>query len=176
MLGIYAPYLQRVITATTRQPRNGEKHGVDYYFFPKEEFLARVAADEFYEYATVYNNLYGSLKSEIHSKLSQGIDLMLSIDVQGVATFKKEAKKDPFLMNRLVSVFVFIPEISELKRRLQLRGLDSDEAIESRLAIASEENKQWVDFDYCIHGKTKEADFNAIQSIYLAEKLKVRGS
>ena len=86
--------IQRVVTSTTRPPREGEQH-IDYYFFDHDTFAAKVQAGDFYEHANVHTNRYGTLKSEIHEKLAAGKDLLLNIDVQGAATFAKQARLIP---------------------------------------------------------------------------------
>ena len=81
------PQMSRVVTCTTRPPRPGERESVDYYFLDADSFLKRVQAGNFLEHATVYGNSYGTLKSEVLSKLRQGTDVLLSVDVQGAAPF-----------------------------------------------------------------------------------------
>src|SRR3989454_5683189 len=91
------PNLTRAVTCTTREPRVGEKDGVDYYFLDATTFLKRVQAGNFLEHATVYGNSYGTLKSEVLGKMRQGLDVLLTVDVQGAATIRQHAEGDPKL-------------------------------------------------------------------------------
>src|SRR5215471_13972081 len=100
------PNMSRAITCTTREPRKGEREGVDYYFLTAESFLKRVQAGNFLEHATVYGNSYGTLKSEVLGKMRQGQDVLLNVDVQGAATIRDRALQDPELKRALVSVFL----------------------------------------------------------------------
>ena len=91
------PGMSRAVTCTTRGPRSGEVDEVDYYFLGEEEFLALVDSDEFLENALVHGSHYGVLKSELHAKLASGGDVLLNIDVQGAATIRERAARDPAL-------------------------------------------------------------------------------
>jgi hypothetical protein len=88
------PDMARAITCTTRDPRAGEKDGVDYYFLDAGSFLKRVQAGNFLEHATVFGNSYGTLKAEVLGKLRQGKDVLLNVDVQGAATIRSRAEED----------------------------------------------------------------------------------
>ena len=122
MLDAFSPSLQRVVTSTTRAPRQGEQHEKDYFFFTDEEFDERVKADQFYEWAQVHSHRYGTLKSEIRDKLNRNIDLLLNIDVQGAATFRRAAEADPLPAGRLLSVFIMPGSIEQLRERLLSRS------------------------------------------------------
>ncbi len=87
------PEMTRAITCTTRAPRPGERDGVDYHFFSAAEFLKRLQAGNFLEHATVYGNSYGILKSELLTKLREGKDVLLNLDVQGAATLARAGGK-----------------------------------------------------------------------------------
>ena len=134
----FHPQIQRVITATTRPPRKGEKNGVDYHFLNPESFSAHEKANDFYETAEVYNHHYGSLKSAIREKLTQETDLLLNIDVQGAASFRKAAQDDSLLKGRLISVFLMPPSMEELHSRMTKRGLDDPAIIQKRLKTAAQ--------------------------------------
>ena len=124
------PNLSRVVTSTTRKPRKGEKDRTDYHFFDHATFEEKIAADEFYEYARVHSNLYGTLKSEVQEKLATGMDLLLIIDVQGANTLRKKAVTDKLLKSRLVTVFILPPSIEELEQRLRERATDENDEID----------------------------------------------
>src|SRR5215471_21047040 len=136
------PGMTRAVTCTTRPPRPGERDGVDYYFLDAESFLKRVQAGNFLEHATVYGNSYGILKSEVLSKLRQGKDVVLSVDVQGAATIRQQASEDPELKRALISVFLTPPSLALLEERLKKRGTDSAATIQKRLGVARQEIAQ----------------------------------
>lgn len=164
------PAIQRVVTSTTRPPREGERHRIDYYFFNHESFEAKVAAGEFYEHANVHTNRYGTLKSEILDKLNSGTDLLLNIDVQGAATFRKAGQEDPLLEGKVVTIFIMPPSIEELESRLRSRSTDDEAEIQRRLAVAREEIKEEALYDHCILSGNRFEDFEALKTIYLQEK------
>jgi len=162
--------VQRVVTTTTRAPREGERHKVDYYFFDHETFEAKVQAGEFYEYANVHTNRYGTLKSEIQDKLAAGKDLLLNIDVQGAATFRDAGREDSLLMGKVVTVFIMPPSMEELENRLRHRSTDDEDEIQRRLRVARDEIKQRELYDHCILSGTRFEDFEALREIYRKEK------
>ena len=123
------PNMARAITCTTREPRPGEKDGVDYYFLDAGSFLKRVQAGNFLEHATVYGNSYGTLKAEVLGKLRAGKDVLLNVDVQGAAAIREQALQDLELKQALVTVFLTPASLQILEARLQRRGQDSSAAI-----------------------------------------------
>jgi guanylate kinase len=162
----------RAITCTTREPRKGEKDGVDYFFLDAGAFLKRVQAGNFLEHATVYGNSYGTLKSEVLSKLRQGKDVLLNIDVQGAAAIRARASEDDELKQALVSVFLTPASLSELQRRLEKRGKDSPASIQKRLSVARQEIAQWKNFDYLIISTSIKEDLRRMLAILDAEKMR----
>ncbi len=164
------PALQRVVTSTTRKPREGEVDQTDYHFFDRATFEAKIEAGEFYEYAHVHSNLYGTLKSEVQGKLAAGVDLLLNIDVQGAASFRETSKNDPLLQGRVVTVFIMPPSFEELEQRLRGRGTDDEEEIKRRLHVAIDEMKQSDQYDHTILSASRGEDFEALQKIYFQEK------
>jgi len=165
--------IQRVITSTTRAPREGEKDGEDYFFFSDELFDEKISEGAFYEHAQVHTHRYGTLKEEIQSKLSRNIDLVMNVDVQGVQAFQQAAQSDPLLKQRLVTVFLMPPSLEEIEQRLILRGKEDQAAIEKRLESARKEMPLWEQYDFCLMSGTKEEDFERVDSIWKAEKLRV---
>ena len=159
------PSASRAVTCTTREPRDGELDGVDYYFLGEEEFLALVEGGEFLENAVVHGNHYGVLKSELRAKLVEGNDVLLNIDVQGAATIRERAATDPVLSRSLVTVFLCPPSLGELEQRLRGRGTDSEEAIARRLAIAKDEMDQAEKFNHTLTSQTREADVDRLLGI-----------
>lgn len=164
--------MARAITCTTRDPRPGEKDGVDYYFLDAGSFLKRVQAGNFLEHATVYGNSYGTLKSEVLSKLRQGKDVLLNVDVQGAAAIRARADEDPELKRALVSVFLTPPSLAVLEARLKKRGTDSPAAIQKRLSEARQELARWKSFDYLVISDSIREDLRRMQAIIEAEKLR----
>ena len=119
------------ISATSRAPRGTEKNGVEYYFLTPEEFRNRIEAGDFLEYEEVYTDkFYGILKSEVERILSKGDNVIFDVDVVGGCNIKK------FYGNRALSVFIQPPSVEELRKRLEGRGTDAPDVIESRIAKA----------------------------------------
>ena len=122
------------ISATSRPPRGTEKHGVEYFFLSPEEFRQRIANDEFLEYEEVYTDrFYGTLKEQVEKQLAAGQNVIFDVDVVGGCNIKK------FYGERALSVFIQPPSVEELRKRLNGRGTDSPEVIESRIAKAEYE-------------------------------------
>jgi len=133
------------ISATSRAPRGEEVNGQDYYFLSRDEFMARVANDEFLEWEEVYSGTcYGTLKSEIDRIWNLGKVIVFDVDVNGGCNIKKYFGDDA------LSIFVMPPSIEVLEQRLRSRGTDSEEAIVKRLARSAEELKQAPAFDVTI--------------------------
>lgn len=131
------------ISATTRAPRPGEKHGKEYFFHTKQEFEELILQDALIEYAQYVENYYGTPKAYVEKQLNAGKDVILEIEIQGALKVKKKLP-DTLLL------FVTPPSAEELKRRLVNRGTESMEVIESRLRRASEEAKGMSEYDYIL--------------------------
>ena len=129
------------ISATTRKPREGESNAKDYFFISDEEFNTLKSKDDFVECALVHNYQYGTLRSYINERIDKGINIILDIDVQGFEQIQ-EASIDN------TSIFIIPPSIEELKKRLNIRGLDSQDVIETRLENAKHELKYANNFDF----------------------------
>ncbi len=166
------PNTVRAITCTTRQPREGEKDGIHYFFLDPGDFLKRVQAGNFLEHATVYGNSYGTLKSEVLNKLRQGRDVLLNVDVQGAASIQARAQDDEELKLALVTVFLAPPSLAVLEERLKKRNQDSPASIQKRLSVARHEIAQWKHFDYLVVSGTTAEDLARLQAIITAEKLR----
>ena len=137
------------ISATTRNPRDGEIDGKDYFFLSEEEFKNKIANDEFYEYAEVHGNYYGTLKKTVEDNLNRGLNVILEIDVQG-ALIAKEKKKDAIL------VFFRTKDMEVLEKRLRDRKTDSEEVIQTRLKNAETELKYENKYNYTIINENLE--------------------
>ena len=166
------PNVTRVVTCTTRPPREGERDGVDYYFLDPATFQKRVQAGEFLEFATVYGHRYGNTKSEVLAGLRQGRDVLLSVDVQGVAAIRDKAGENAELKRALITVFLTPASIAILEQRLRKRGTDPEEVIQNRLSVARQEIAEWKHFDYLIISTTIAEDLRRMQAILEAEKMR----
>ncbi len=157
------------VSATTRNPRDGETDGISYHFLSRKDFDRKAAADEFLEHAEYCGNCYGTLKSEVDPYLEQGIDVILEIEVQGAMKIR-EIRPD--------ALFVFIapPSVKELRRRLKKRGTEADDIIEERVSKASYEIKLAENYDYIIVNDALEDAINDFFAVIRAEKLKSKYS
>lgn len=153
--------LQFSISATSRDPRGEEKHGVEYYFLSPEEFRTKIASDDFLEYEEVYTDrFYGTLKSEVDRITSTGNNVIFDVDVVGGCNIKK------FYGDRALSVFIQPPSIEELRIRLEGRGTDAKDVIESRLAKAEFELSFAPKFDIVIvNDDLEKAQQEALKTI-----------
>ena len=131
------------ISATSRQPRQGERDGIEYFFKTREEFEEMIAKDELVEYAQYVSNYYGTPKAYVEEQLAAGKDVILEIEIQGALKIK-EKFPDTLLL------FLTPPSAEELKKRLVGRGTEAMDVIESRLARAVEEAQGIESYDYLI--------------------------
>ena len=166
------PNLVRAVTCTTRAPRAGERHGVDYYYLAPDAFQRDVEAGLFLEHATVYQYRYGTRKAEVINHLRAGRDVLLSMDVQGVATLRQRAREEAELGRALVTVFLTPPSLEVLAERLRKRGTDTEEVRQRRLGVAREEIARWPSFDYLVFSTSIAEDLRRMQAILEAEKMK----
>jgi guanylate kinase len=162
------PEFSRVVTTTTRAPRDGEINGVHYHFFAPEEFERRAAAGDFLEWAQVHGEnrfrLYGTLKSSVLAPLSIGQSLVMSIDVQGVGSLRKLAQVEPLLKRAMTTVFIRV-ERERLIARMRARAKDHEDEIARRMATAEAELREAPKFDFIIDSHTREDDFAALLEI-----------
>ena len=154
------------VSATTRKPRNGEVHGVNYFFIEKEEFTKMIENGEFLEYAQIYDNFYGTPKAAIIECLEKGQDVILEIEMQGARQIKEVYPEG-------VIIFVLPPSLEELKSRIVGRGTETQEEIEKRFSCAFEEINQIVNYDYFIVNEDIEKSVSDVEAIICAEKNKV---
>lgn len=137
--------LQFSISATSRQPRGTEQHGKEYYFLTPDEFRKKIANDDFLEYEEVYKDkFYGTLKAEVDRILNEGGNVIFDVDVVGGCNIKK------YYGDKALSIFVEPPSIEELRSRLENRGTDSPDIIETRVAKAAHEMAYAKCFDVVI--------------------------
>jgi len=150
--------LRLSVSATTRPPRAGEKDGVEYYFWPRAQFLKEVQAGAFLESAQVHDNYYGTLKREVEPYREQGIGVILDIDVQGAAQVRRQCPDQ-------VSVFVSAPSFAAYEERLRKRGTESEAAIQRRLAAAREELARAGEFDHLVVNDDLDAAVGRLHAI-----------
>ena len=162
---------QYAVSATTRDPREGEVNGTAYHFLSIEEFKSKVDNDDFIEYANVHGNYYGTLKSEVISHLKSGRDIVMDIDVQGAAAIRKI--EDELLQSCMVDLFVMPESEDELESRLRNRMTDSEEVITLRLKNSIEEMARWNEYSYLLISGSMEDDYNTFQNILLTERRRV---
>ena len=130
------------VSATTRPPREGEEHGVNYYFMTEEAFRDAIAEDEFIEYEEVYpGRFYGTLRSEIDRITGQGHNIILDLDVNGALGVKR------IYGDEALTIFIEPPSIAELRRRLEFRGTETEEVIDVRVDRAQYEISRAGEFD-----------------------------
>src|SRR5690606_10602893 len=129
----------------------------DYHFLSDVEFDRLIAEDAFLEWARVHgkDRRYGTLRRTIDEKFRRQIDLCMNIDVQGVASIRAVAQRDPAFARRLVTIFLMPPSLDELRQRLQGRGQDSPEEIERRMETARRELEQWEHYDFCVRSRSR---------------------
>jgi guanylate kinase len=160
------PNLKFSISYTTRKPRPGERHGVDYFFVSEAEFRSMVQSGAFLEHALVHGNYYGTTRDFIQTTTEAGYDVLLDIDVQGALEVKRQVPE-------AVSVFVFAPSFAVLRERLARRASDDGEVIERRLRIAKDEIKCYEKYDYLIINEDIEESVFELKSIICAARCRL---
>lgn len=153
------PEIKLSISATTRNPRQGEEDGVSYFFVSKEDFQKSIDNDEFLEWAEFSGNFYGTKKSFVEKTLAKGIDLILEIEVQGAKQVKEK-------MPEATSIFIMPPSLEDLEKRLRGRHTESEEAIQRRLSFAAREIEAGKNFDYQIINDNIEEALANMQKIF----------
>ncbi len=146
------------VSMTTREMREGEVEGKNYYFVTKEEFERKIKENNFIEYNVYNNNYYGTPKDKILEKIEDGTDVFLEIDVNGAKNIKKQ------FPNSLL-IYIAPPSIEELRKRLEKRGTETEEKIQNRLKIAEEELKQTNIYDYVVINDDLETAINEVRQI-----------
>lgn len=160
------------VSATTRNPREGEVDGVNYFFLSRDKFLELVDNNGMLEYAEFCGNMYGTPKSAVEEKLASGCDVILEIETKGAKQIKKK-------MPDATLIFILPPSVKELKRRLNKRGTETEDVIEKRVSEAKGEIEQAYDYDYVMmNGDLDEAvkDFVAIMKAAKLEKSKTKNT
>ena len=160
------PHNDFSVSMTTRDPREGEVHGRDYYFVTREEFIANIEAGNFLEYAENFDNLYGTPREMVINRLSRGHNIILDIDVQGALQVRKA-------MPEAILIFILPPSLTELRKRLEGRGTESADKVEKRMGEALNEIRLIGEYDYILINDDIDTAVEKIRSIMTAESLKV---
>ncbi len=166
MLVAETPALQMSVSATTRPMRRGEVDGKDYYFVDQSRFEAMIANGELLEWATVFENRYGTPRAPVEAALAAGQDVLFDIDWQGTQQLRSRSPSD------VVSVFILPPSARALEQRLHTCAQDSDGVIRDRMKKAGDEMSHFDAYDYIIVNDNIGIAFEAVKSILRAEQLK----
>jgi guanylate kinase len=150
------------VSATTRAPRPGERDGADYHFLTREEFDRRVAEGDFVEHADYAGRSYGTLRSELETRVRAGTPVVLEIEVQG-------ARQVRAAMPEAVQVFIAPPSLEALRTRLIGRGTDDAEEVERRLQVAEEELAAQPEFGYVVVNDRLEEALDQLTAIVAGE-------
>jgi guanylate kinase len=157
------PDLELSVSATTRPPRPGERDGADYHFLSEQEFDRLLAEGGFMEHASYSGHRYGTLVSEVEPRLERGAGVVLEIELQGARQIRAR-------MPDAVLVFVAPPNPEALRERLEKRGTDSEEEIERRLQVASEELAAQSEFRHVILNDDLERAVDELAALVQAER------
>lgn len=160
------PSLVVSVSATTRQPRNGEQDGISYHFLTRDRFENMIQNNGFLEHACVYNNYYGTPKDFVVEQISSGKNVLLEIDIQGALQVKKKYPEGVF-------VFILPPSMKTLKTRIEGRGSETPESLKTRLSSAVSEIELIRNYDYFIVNDTVNQATDILQAIITAEKCRV---
>ena len=146
------------VSHTTRKPRSNEVDGVDYYFVSNKKFEELINNNEFYEYAKIFENYYGTLKKSVDETIKKN-DLLFDIDWQGTKQLSK------FKNLKLIKIYLITDSKHELKKRLVKRNQNTKDEIKKRFNAFDEDIKHWKDYDYIIINKNLDVCFKQIESI-----------
>ncbi|WP_461201976.1 guanylate kinase [Anoxybacillus sp. TBDG-1] len=154
--------LQYSISVTTRKPREGEVDGVDYFFKTREQFEQMIRQNELLEWAEYVGNYYGTPIEYVEKTLQEGKDVFLEIEVQGAMQVRK-------VFPGALFIFLAPPSLSELRKRIEMRGTESEELIRDRLKAAKEELEMMDAYDYVVENDQVELACERIKAIVTAE-------
>ena len=157
------PNFKISVSHTTRIPRSNEVEGVDYHFVSKESFKKLIDQNQFYEYAKIFGNYYGTLRKTVDKDIISN-DLIFDIDWQGTKQLSK------FSNLKLIKIFLIPDSKEELKKRLIKRDQNTKEEVDKRYKSFNEDVKHWNDYDYIIINKNLDNCFKQIESIILSHK------
>ncbi|MFP3353161.1 guanylate kinase [Pseudoalteromonas sp. SIMBA_153] len=155
------------VSHTTRAPRPGENNAEHYHFVSVDEFKALIAKDDFFEWAQVFDNYYGTSKQAIEEQLATGIDVFLDIDWQGARQVRE-------IMDDVKTIFILPPSKQELEQRLNNRGQDSAEIIAGRMAQAQSETSHYNEYDYVVVNDDFDTALCDLETIVIAQRLTLK--
>jgi len=154
------------VSATTRAPRKGEVEGVNYHFMSKEKFEEKIKSNDFLEYANVYDNYYGTPKSNVEEILESGRNVILEIDIQGALKVKENTEEGVF-------IFILPPSMQELKDRIIKRGSETKESLMKRFKSAYKEINFISKYNYAVVNDKVDIAVEKLEAIISAEKCRV---
>jgi len=160
------PDMRMSVSVTTRPKRPREVEGRDYHFVDKARFSAMEKNGDLLEWATVFENLYGTPRKPVEQALAAGHDVLFDIDWQGTQQLRQRARSD------VVSVFLLPPSAEALEARLHSRAQDSHEVIRGRMSRASHEMSHWAEYDYVVVNNDLDEAYSKIESILQVERLR----
>ncbi len=166
------PDLRFSVSCTTRNPREGEIDGVSYYFLSDEEFSRKLENNEFLEHAGVYKHRYGTLKSEVVNRITNGEEVLLDIDSQGAKQIRQAALNDPEIARAAQFIMIVPPDMDTLRSRLAGRNSETPESLALRLAGAQSELSNFRIYDYLV--VNDELETAAAELIMLLKTMKMR--
>jgi guanylate kinase len=160
------PLIKLSISVTTREKRQQEIDGQDYYFVSSEKFVEMQKSGEFLEHATVFKNSYGTPKAKVETALKNGNCVLFDIDWQGARQIKENFNKDA-----IISIFILPPSMQELERRLHARAQDPKEVVEDRMQKARDEISHFDEYDYVLVNDDLQNTYNKIRSIIETKRI-----
>ncbi len=161
------PGVVKCLTATTRPPRDGERHGVDYLFLSREQFETWIAEGKFLEYARYNDHYYGTPLHLVEEARAQGLDVILKIEVQGGLQVRQRVPE-------AILIFVQAPSLEVLRERLTARATEPPEQVERRLRIAEQEMRVMPQYDYLITNDALDEAVDVLRAILIAERARIR--
>ena len=170
------PSFARVVTTTTRAPRPGEINGVHYHFLTPDDFDRKIAGGEFLEWARVHGERrYGTLAHSVLDPLAHSQNLVMSVDVQGVESFRRAAQHHPLLQRAMTTIFIVVDH-ERMVARMRLRGQDHEEEIARRIQTAEAELREAPKFDFRIQSGTRDEDFAALRAILAQARARTKSA
>ena len=154
------------VSHTTRKPRVNEVEGIDYYFINENDFKDKIKKNEFYEYAKIFGNYYGTSKESVLNLLKNKNDVLFDIDWQGTQQLSK------FKELNLLKIFILPPSKDELKKRLVQRNQDKPHVVEERLKAYDTDSAHKKDYDFVVINDNLEQCFKEVEKIILNKKTK----
>ena len=147
------------VSHTTRKARPNEVNGVDYHFVSKDEYKKMIDSGDFYEYAKIFDNYYGTSKKSIQELMKNNFDILFDIDWQGTKQLSK------FKELKLLKIFILPPSKEELEKRLKSRNQDNTSTIQKRLKSYDLDKLHWNEYDYVITNDNLDSCYNQIEKI-----------